>query len=934
MHSVYYKIIAATIAIVTAAFVFAPRTDGQGGPGTINQLDQWRFDGTNVTQNVANTPVRITGLESENCLGTDASGVLQAGTCTGGGGGSGTVTSVGLAVPTGLTVSGSPVTASGTLTIGLAGGYVIPLTASTSEWSAAFASTTALTPAYIRSLFSETVNGLDYGSGVLSLTSGFTIPLTASTTQWNTAFGWGNHATAGYLTSIATSTVRGMFSASSPLSYSTTTGAFTLSTAGDWTGTFDGQEGTYYLSRANHSGTQLASTISDFTATARGTISETVTGLTYTSATGVLSLDGGFTIPLTASTTNWNAFYDTPSTRITAGANCSWTGNTFNCTGGGGGGGGLATTSPWTLGNLAFVTGQGTVGSVATGTLTETVSGLQFDATRGLVGGSAVLSLSSGFEIPLTASTSQWSAAAASTTALTPAYIRGLLSETVTGLDYSSGVLSLTSGYNIPLAASTTNWNTFYNTPSNRITAGTGLSWSGNTLNATGGGGGGLSTTSPWTVGNLAFVTGQGTVGSIATTTLVAGTGISFTGGTPVIVGSSPITIEATGGGGGGGGALSTTTDQIGDGGVQLVSYVTGDVMFGGSASTSAEFQFDDDGGKFIFGPNATATIQATNDAVSIGETSGSGLEWFFGTAGDAIVRGIGSVTDFVFNIGVQFLAQLYDSTGNAGSNGMVLTSTGTSTLWVATSSLGISGGGGGGTSFLNLRNYVELFDDFLNDSSNAGDAIWDETVAGTSAACSPTGVLSQDFQVVGLISCSTGSTATGRAALTTDSAAFLLGNGTTTFEARVTFSEASNVTNRYQGLIGIFDTYTGINQSDGVWLLYDEGGVTTGSTASANWQCGSASNGVRTFSTSTVQVTNDLNDNLTNVKIVVNASATEALYYVNDTLICTHTTNIPSGSQFRSTGHGAAIFKSVGTTLRSIRLDYMYARHEFTTPR
>lgn len=42
------------------------------------------------------------------------------------GGGSGTVTSVGLSVPTGLTVSGSPITSSGTLAISLSSGYVIP----------------------------------------------------------------------------------------------------------------------------------------------------------------------------------------------------------------------------------------------------------------------------------------------------------------------------------------------------------------------------------------------------------------------------------------------------------------------------------------------------------------------------------------------------------------------------------------------------------------------------------------------------------------------------------------------------------------------------------------------------------------------------------------------------------------------------------------
>lgn len=43
------------------------------------------------------------------------------------GGGSGTVTSVAATVPTGLTISGSPITASGTLAIALDTGYVIPL---------------------------------------------------------------------------------------------------------------------------------------------------------------------------------------------------------------------------------------------------------------------------------------------------------------------------------------------------------------------------------------------------------------------------------------------------------------------------------------------------------------------------------------------------------------------------------------------------------------------------------------------------------------------------------------------------------------------------------------------------------------------------------------------------------------------------------------
>ncbi|MDB5189452.1 MAG: uncharacterized protein JWL82_409, partial [Parcubacteria group bacterium] len=92
-------------------------------------------------------------------------------------------------------------------------------------------------------------------------------------------------------------------------------GALTVNVSGDWTGTFDGQEGTYYLNRTNHTGTQLAATISDFSATARALFSSTAAGLTYTSGTGVFSLTAGYSIPLTASTTEWSTAY---SGRITS----------------------------------------------------------------------------------------------------------------------------------------------------------------------------------------------------------------------------------------------------------------------------------------------------------------------------------------------------------------------------------------------------------------------------------------------------------------------------------------------------------------------------------------------------------------------------------------------------------------------------------------
>ena len=59
-------------------------------------------------------------------------------TAIGAGTGNGTVTSVGISVPTGLSASNTPVTGSGTIAITLTAGYSIPTTASQTNWDAAF----------------------------------------------------------------------------------------------------------------------------------------------------------------------------------------------------------------------------------------------------------------------------------------------------------------------------------------------------------------------------------------------------------------------------------------------------------------------------------------------------------------------------------------------------------------------------------------------------------------------------------------------------------------------------------------------------------------------------------------------------------------------------------------------------------------------------
>lgn len=113
--------------------------------------------------------------------------------------GSGTVTSVGMTVPTGLSVSGSPVTTTGTLAVTYATGYAIPTTAKQTEWDTAYSDrfkwdggSTGLTAATGRA---------SLGLGTAATTAATDYATAAQGTKADTAYGWGNHALAGYLTS-------------------------------------------------------------------------------------------------------------------------------------------------------------------------------------------------------------------------------------------------------------------------------------------------------------------------------------------------------------------------------------------------------------------------------------------------------------------------------------------------------------------------------------------------------------------------------------------------------------------------------------------------------------------------------------------------------------------------------------------------------------
>ena len=177
----------------------------------------------------------------------------------------GTVTSVAMTVPTGLTVSGSPITSAGTLALSLTAGYSIPTTAKQTNWDTAFGWGNHASAGYLKSIpqaSNSVLGGIKIGyptagknyavqldeetgaafvnvpwtdtknpgtvtsvamtvptglvvsgspitsAGTLALTfaSGYSIPTTAKQTNWDTAYGWGDHSKAGYTKNTGTVT--------------------------------------------------------------------------------------------------------------------------------------------------------------------------------------------------------------------------------------------------------------------------------------------------------------------------------------------------------------------------------------------------------------------------------------------------------------------------------------------------------------------------------------------------------------------------------------------------------------------------------------------------------------------------------------------------------------------------------------------------------
>lgn len=371
--------------------------------------------------------------------------------------GSGTVTSVDVSVPTGLTVTGSPITSSGTIAIDLAAGYSIPSTASQNNWDSAY-SQRLQWDGGSTNLIAATARA-SLGLGTLATKSTVALgDLPAGTTNGNVFMWDGTAWVIGGNLNTAISNIKN--SAGTTIA----TGANnSLKIVGSGGTTVTGSGDTITISSTTGGGSGTVTSVAMTVPTGLSVSGSPITS----SGTLAVSLASGYSIPTTASQSNWDAAYtdrnkwDGGSTGLNASTGRTSlglgslatqssvtlaqlpagtsTGNTFYWNGTAWVTGGNLDTAVTTIKNSAgttiatatsnaikivgsggtTVTGSGDTVTISSTTSSGTVTSVGVSVPTGLsvsnspitTSGTIAIGLSAGYSIPTTTSQSNWDTA-------------------------------------------------------------------------------------------------------------------------------------------------------------------------------------------------------------------------------------------------------------------------------------------------------------------------------------------------------------------------------------------------------------------------------------------------------------------------------------------------------------------------------------------
>lgn len=228
------------------------------------------------------------------------------------------------------------------------------------------------------------------------------------------------------------------------------------------------------------------------------------------------------------------------------------------------------------------------------------------------------------------------------------------------------------------------------------------------------------------------------------------------------------------------------------------------------------------------------------------------------------------------------------------------------------------------------LADYALYYDDFLVSTVPGGVSLQDDTNFGAlnwthDAGATSGSVFMLNFIIPlgdppgtrGHVALGTGSDTDGYCAIQTQIA--MEGAPEFIMEWAVVFTQTlSDGTNTYRVRVGLGDETDATDFSNGFYFEADPNSDT-------EWQCKTADGGSRTTTDSGVTIAQDT---VYRLRIVCDGAGT-VTFYINGTLVATHTTDLPDTDDFY--GPICNVHKLAGTTSKLVIADYFYMKQART---
>jgi hypothetical protein len=217
------------------------------------------------------------------------------------------------------------------------------------------------------------------------------------------------------------------------------------------------------------------------------------------------------------------------------------------------------------------------------------------------------------------------------------------------------------------------------------------------------------------------------------------------------------------------------------------------------------------------------------------------------------------------------------------------------------------------------MAKYYSFFDDF--DGSTTGN-YWTSANSGAGSVQTQIDSVAGE-NTYGVLAVTKGTTGSGRAALTRGTGSVILGEASTSIITKIKVPTTPGPTQQFNIQLGLHDT-TSTDAVDGVYFNY-----APKDTGDARINCVTSNNSTRTTTNSGTNM-----DTAWKIyRIEINSIGTQALFYINETLVCTHTTNIPTGAG-RVTSPRIQILNNGGASAESFYVDYWMQKMIFTNTR